>query len=196
MFTDDQDIDRELKGALNVEPSAGFEGRVGRRIHEDRSSRRWVAQAWLAGAAALVVMAGVWLLVSRGQPPVHAPTMVTERTPNAGPIPRDPGVAPSTATRNPSPTATARRVRRVPPQTATQVTGRPAPEVIVPGDQLHLIQQLVREVNAGRLFVPEVAPARPNVPAELVITPVVIDPIPVVTIEPGGGSGSGPKGLQ
>ena len=50
MFSE-QDVDRELKAALSVSPSADFEARVLQRVEADRPSY-WAARyGWLAAAA-------------------------------------------------------------------------------------------------------------------------------------------------
>lgn len=194
MFTDDQDIERELTTALNLAPSGDFEARVLRRIEEDRRPRL-AMPGWLAVAAALLVAAGAWFIATResaAPPPVVTVTDIrSDRRPPA----RTPGVLPpAPQVVEPEAVRSAPRRPRSRPVTALDVASR-EPEVIVPAGQLALIRRWLRQANAGRVEVPDET-ATPSEPVELVIPPVVVEPIAVAGAEPGGGASRGPKGLQ
>ena len=195
MFTDDQDIERQLKAALNVEPSAGFEAGVRRRLQDDRPPRRVALPAWAAAAAAVVVLAGGWLLVTGQHSSDPETAVLTARKPDAAPLAGGPAVPlpPAPGRPQPQPIPSARQAES---GKTDVLRDRNSPEVIVPRGQLEAILRIVRDANAGRLAIPEPPPATPAVPSELLITPLVIQPIPVVTIASPGGSGPGPKGLQ
>ena len=59
MFSE-QDVDRELMAALSVSPSPDFEARVLQRVEADRPSHWPSHYGWLAAAASLVLVAGVF----------------------------------------------------------------------------------------------------------------------------------------
>jgi hypothetical protein len=193
MFTDDQDIDRTLKAALNVEAPAGFEAGVRQRLEQEAPARRFTAPVWLAAAAAVVMLASGWYLAvrdSRIEVPVTVADHVPAQAPALVPVP-SPAPPPEVAAVRPSaPRVSAAR------QVPAQVARRTAPEVIVPPNQLEMIERLMRDVHAGRVELPEQTAAVAEAPPALDVAPVVVDPIPVITL----GTGSVPdpvlKGLQ
>lgn len=182
MFTDDQDIDRTLKAALNVEVPAGFEAGVRQRLPQATPARRSAAPAWLAAAAALVVLAGGWYLAVRDSRVVE-PVTVADHVPRPAPAPApvpvpSPAPPPDVAAARPSaPRVSARRPAQV------QVARRAEPEVIVPANQLEMIERLMRDVHAGRVALPESVAQAGEPPAELTVPPVVVGAIPVPPLE-------------
>jgi hypothetical protein len=179
MFSD-QDVDRELKAALSVSPSPDFEARVLRRVEADRPSQWRTHYGWLAAAASLVIAAGIFYAWNRPSvvvAPVAAPRIVEQTAP--APVVPPPGVpvrkSPSVTPR-PATVAGARRAPR---------TGEP--EVLVPVNQMEAVRRLVRAVNEGRLEVPAPPPQGPMPPPPAVIvTPVVVEPIPLSPLTGGG----------
>ena len=192
MFTDEQDIDRELKAALNVEPSAGFETRVGRRIEMDRP-QRGVRPVWFAAAAAaLLATAGAWFALPTGRTIEPPPAAVAVSTPSDTPQ-GDGSKSAGQPEHSTAQQARAPKRERVP--VASVAAREQKPEVLVPAGQLALIQRLLRQANSGQVEVPTGdSPSTP--PVELVVTPVFIEPIAVAGAEPGGITSPGPKGLQ
>jgi hypothetical protein len=177
-MSSEQDVDRALKAALSVSPSADFEARVRQRIEADRPPRAG-HHGWLAAAASLVIAAGVLYalnrtpvgvigppapqIVERAAPPVEAPR------PDA-PLHRD--------TIEPQPTRTV-RVARHAPRTEE-------PEVLVRGDQMEAVRRLVRAINEGRLEVPAEPPQGPLAPpAAIGVAPVVVASISLSPLGPG-----------
>jgi hypothetical protein len=191
MFTDDQDIDHELRAALNVEPSAGFGAGVRRRIETNRPQRGGRSVWFAAAAAVLLVIAGAWLALPRGRTIEPPPAAVAVSKPSAtsqGDVPKSVVQPNSTAQQALGP-----KPERGP--VANVAAREQKPEVLVPAGQLALIQRLLRQANSGQVEVPAGdSPSTP--PVELVVTPVFIAPIAVAGAEPGGGTSPGPKGLQ
>jgi len=186
MFSE-QDVDRDLKAALSVSPSPDFEARVRQRIEEDQPSGAfdrlragWTARhAWLAAAASVVLAAGLFSVTNR-------PTAVVEdsATPPvvARPEPRPVPVAVTPPTTKP---IERRHVARVRP--AAPAARNTEPEVIVPVNQMEAVRRLVDAVNEGRiaLLAPSEGPVEP--PAEVVVAPIVVEPLPIPALEPDAG---------
>lgn len=189
MFTNEDDIDRALTAALDVTPSAGFEAGVRRRIEADgETPARGVLPYWLAAAAALVLIAGAWFAL-RDRSIVEPAPQLVEQTPAVEPAPRvaadsgrPPGVEVSPALQAPTPVAPERAARTGPAATV-RVARRAEPEVIVPPNQMELIQRLMRDVQAGRVELPEQTAAVAAPPAELVVPPVSVAGIPIPKLE-------------
>lgn len=178
MFTNEDDIDRALKAALDVKPSSGFEGGVRRRIEADRPAAGYgVLPYWLAAAAALVLIAGAWFAL-RDRTIVEPEPQLVERAPVVEPAPS----VESPAVHAPAPVAPERAARTTPAATV-RVARRAEPEVIVPPNQMELIQRLMRDVHAGRVELPEQTAAVTAPPAELVVAPVSVDEIAVPILE-------------
>jgi hypothetical protein len=187
MFTDDQDIERTLKAALNVEAPTGFEAGVRQRLERQTPARRFAVPAWLAAAAALVMLAGGWYLAARDSRVVEPVTMadnvpppapVSVPAPSPAPAPDVVAVRPSTP-RGSAPRPDAVRA----PAPVAAVARRAEPEVIVPPNQLEMIERLMRDVHAGRVELPEQIAAVAEAPAELIVPPVLVGAIPVPALE-------------
>lgn len=182
MFTDDQDIERTLKASLNVEAPAALEAGVRQRLQQETPARRFAAPAWLAAAAALVMLAGGWYLAvrdSRVVEPVTVADYVLPPAPVSVPVP-SPAPAPDVASVRPAMPRAAADPRPAP---SAQVARRAEPEVIVPPNQLEMIERLMRDVHAGRVAVPEQTAAVTEAPAELIVPPVLVGAIPVPRLE-------------
>ena len=121
----EQDVDRELKAALSVSPSPGFEARVLQRVEAERPSRRPAHYGWLAAAASLVIAAGVFYAMNRT--PSSSPRWPQRRSWSA----RRPRVVAPPETRSAEPSAPARvetvRVTRTQAQTAPRIVAPAAP---------------------------------------------------------------------
>jgi hypothetical protein len=195
MFTDDKDIERELSAALTVVPSADFEARVLRTVQQDLPSRRRVvAPVWLAAAAAVLIGVGAWVLSdSRSRPvperSVQPPAVVAETLP---PRAVEQPVKPVPRTSRETPLRPARVAR----PSATETARVLSPEIIVPAGQLALIRRLVGDANAGRPTLPQATADPAAEPAELVVPPLVVEPVAVTGVDPGGSPSQGPKGLR
>ena len=180
MFSE-HDIDRELKGALSVSPSAGFEARVLHRVEEDRPPS-WAARyGWLAAAASLVIAAGVFHALTRTSPALPPAPQVVEQA-----APRPPIAQPDILTSTTTPTTT----REAPRVAVARAPRRAEPEVIVSVNQMEAVRRLVLAVNEGRLTPPVEPPAEPSQgpmapPATIGVAPVVVEPIPLSPLGPG-----------
>ena len=196
MFSE-QDVDRELKAALSVSPSPDFEARVLRRVETDHPSRGLARYGWLAAAASLVLVAGVFSVLNR-TPVILAPApavapQIGERTAPPALTPR-PALPPRyeapAAANKPAPVVTVRASRSA-PRTA-------APEVIVPPNQMEAVRRLVRAVNEGRVELPAEPVQGPlAAPATLDVAPLVVEPIPVPPLDlVAGNTGPSIRGLK
>jgi hypothetical protein len=194
MFTDTDDIERELSAALGAEPAAGFERRV---LESARARGRMqrMARTWLGVAAAVVLTAGVWALNSVTTP---SPMQTTERvTTDADPQARieaaPPGRPSARASAGaPIPLMPAARQRGGAPSVQAS-HGTPEPEVLVPANHLALINAFAREMNGGRVRLTEDTGADERLRI-LVVPEMIIQPIAIATLE--AVSGPGPKGLH
>ncbi len=180
MFSE-QDVDRELKAALSVSPSPDFEARVLRRVAADRPSRWPSHYGWLAAAASLVIVAGMFYALNRKAAvvaPAPAPQIVTHTAPPAV-MPRL--EAPILKSTNALPRVETVRALRRAPRTAE-------PEVLVPRNQMEAVRRLVRAVNEGRIVEPPAEPPQGPMapPAKLGVAPVVVEPIPLSPLGPAG----------
>ena len=195
MFTDQHDIDRELIAALEIVPSNGFEAGVLRRIQQDLPSRRGLAvPVWLAAAAALLIAVGVWMLGDAGNRAIPA-VRVSSGPPVAETTPQPPFEPPVIRSTAPAPQKTARQARAG-AGVAGAAAGSGGPEIIVPAEQLALIRRLVGDANAGRPTLPKPVADPAAEPAELVVPPLVVEPLAVTGMDPGGSLSQGPKGLR
>jgi hypothetical protein len=191
MFSE-QDVDRELKAALSVSPSPDFEARVLRRVEADRPSR-WAHYGWLAAAASLVMVAGVFYALNRTSAVIAPPTpaqVVEQTTPRGGvvgPVREPPVSQPETQKSTTElPRVHATRAQRSAPGSASPARPRTGePEVIVPLNQMEAVRRLVHAVNEGRIEVPaEPQPGPMASPETLVIVPIVVAPISIPPVAP------------
>jgi hypothetical protein len=167
-------FDRDLAAALSISPSSDFEARVRQRVDEDQAPQRW-PYTWLAAAAALVLVAGLFYAMNRTPASDSVPPpQIADRRPDVVLPP-----APPREIESPRVVAIARATRETAPG--------PQPEVIVPLNQMEAVRRLVRAVNEGRVVgaipAPQEGPVAP--PAELAVAPLVVEPIPVPALEPG-----------
>lgn len=188
MFSE-QDVDRELKAALAVSPSPEFEARVLRRIQVDRPLRvgmfsvaRGLKTAGLPIAASMVLAAGLFYALNR-TPAVVAPPptspVVARTEPRPAPVP--PLAEPTT---RPIERRLAARVR---PSAAAR---RAEPEVILPVNQMEAVRRLADAVNEGRIVLAAAAEGSVDPPVEVVVAPIVVEPLPVPALDPDAGGPS------
>jgi hypothetical protein len=189
MFTDDNDIERELRGALGAQPSDGFERRVLDAVEQDRT--RQVPWTWLGAAAAAALAAGLWLL-SAGTTPPAAENVVSRVDPpvQAGRPKAEPASAPADGPVLPpeGPRHTGA------PRFLVASRTSPEPEILVPANQLALIDAFAREIHGGRVRLPEEADADERLRL-LTVPDMTVQPIAIATLETGV-SGPGSKGLH
>lgn len=199
MFTNEDDIDSALNAALDVRPSSGFEAAVHRRIEADRSAPvRGALPYWLAAAAAVVVIAGAWFAL-REEAIVQPEPQLVDRTPPAQSAPsvaandsREPRVEETPAVQTPAARA---RAPRPAPSPAVQAARRAQPEVIVPPNQMELIEQLMRDLHSGRVELSEQTATIAAPPAELVVAPVMVEEISLPMVDLTAPAPSTSKGL-
>jgi hypothetical protein len=191
MFSE-HDIDRELKAALSVTPSADFEARVRQRIDERRARAwRWTsAWTWAAAAAGLAVVVSGAVLMNRSAvaPPVPVPgRTIAGSTPSTAPAPPPTTTAP--AGRHPEVRHGGVPHDAVRHTAATANRESKEPEVLVPPQQAEAIRRLARMVAQGRVEMPDEPLASvAGVPVELAVNPLVVAPIPETATEAGGGN--------
>jgi hypothetical protein len=170
------EIDRELASALSIEPSPEFRARVRARIEREPAPRAWYLQ-WRvvgAGVAALLVAATVGLIMSR--------TTVTNTASTRDPI---------AVVRSDHPTLRVADSTTAQPRIAVPAVRRQSPrvnrvEVLVAPEEvraLRVLADLVREGRTQFVFADEA----PSPVKEIVVAPIVIEPIDAATNpEPGG----------
>lgn len=180
----ERDVDRELKAALSVSPSPDFEARVRQRIDLDRPVRmggvaRGLKTAGLPIAASVVIAAGLFYALNRTPvvvaPPATSP-VVAQAEPPSAPVPASPPMTkpvdrPQAARR--SPMAAARRAE---------------PEVILPVNQMEAVRRLADAVNEGRIVLTAPAEGSVEPPVEVVVPPLVVEPLPVPALDPDAGA--------
>ena len=175
----DQELDRLLAAALDVEHSPDFVGRVRRRIDAERA-RRWSTTGRFAVAACLaaVVLAAVLLRPQRRvAPPARAPA------PTAGSIPSAASVAsaPTRAAMLASvPDARPLSVSR--PKRPARPAGRlRTPEVLLSMEERRGLELAVRVARRG-LLPSELlsAPPETHVLEPIAISPMNIEPLPEI----------------
>ena len=193
MFTDTDDIERELTAALGEQAAAGFERRV-LEAAADRAHTRRVPRAWPGVAAAVILTAGVWALSDvTTPPPMQRPERVpTDADPRA-PVDR---VTPGRQSARPSagaPVLPNPGSRQPAEARAVQGShGAPEPEVLVPANQLTLINAFAREINGGRVRLTEDTGADERLRI-LIVPEMAVQPIAIANLE--AVYGPGPKGL-
>jgi hypothetical protein len=192
MFSE-QDVDRELKAAMSVSPSADFEARVLRRVEEDRPTRVGLfsagrfgmdrftvggalkTPALLAAAASIIIVAGLFYALNRTPVVVAPPTIppIAERT--ALPVTTTPVPPDVPAVKRP-PVRTVHAGRRAPSASL--------PPVIVEVNQMEAVRRLVRAVNEGRVdSIPPPPDAPAATPDDVLVTPLVVERLIVPTLD-------------
>ena len=174
------EIDNELRTALAIEPSADFEARVLRTIEQRATARSWwmPSYAFVAAAAAVVITTALAIVMLRPAidepPPVSARAGSDVHLANAEPI--RPQADPARKTSR-SPVVSAFR--------RTSAAARPsAPEIIVPPNQMETLRRLAVVIEEGRVALAETPEGPVTPPAELVVAPIVVEPL-LPPIDPG-----------
>lgn len=178
-----QDVDRELKALLSVSPSPDFEARVLQRIDVDRPVRvglfsvaRGLKTAGLPIAASVVIVAGLLYAMNQSITVVEEPGTQPVVADAAPPVAKT-APAPPPVKAIDRPGATVRASARAPRGAE--------PQVIVPVNQMEAVRRLVRAVNEGRIPAPTARVDAPlRLPTEVVVAPLVVDPIQVPAVEP------------
>jgi hypothetical protein len=179
-----QELERELRDALAIEPSPDFAQKVRARIAARQSPAVWWKFALpVAAACALVVGLGVW---GHWRPGESAGAIVQRAGSDVGlrPEVRSKPDAKVSANR-PKLAAVRTKVRTIPESTAE-------PEVIVPPDRavaLARFLELARRGAVNEETLKPVASAAP--PPVLEIAPIVVTPLSVPELEPQSGVQTG-----
>ena len=183
-----EDLERDLRQALTIEPSADFARQVRARI--ERTPRRtWspVEMPWLAAAAAVILisLAAWWQTARLAQPLDGVPARTTaavdvllERAPEPAPSPK------------PDIVVRPRRMVR-----ATSVNVSPEPEVIVSPEAARALARFLQLTRSGAVNADQLpAPASSAPPEDLSIVPLAVPSIPVPVIDiPGSPAPSGAR---
>jgi hypothetical protein len=187
MFSE-QDVDRELKAALSVSPSPDFETRVLQRVQVGRGlppslklRRTSKTPGLLAAAASVVLVAGLFYAMNQPTTVVEEPgtrPVVARIEPRPAPVP----ATPPTTKRIELP-----HVARVRPAAAARNT---EPEVIVPVNQMEAVRRLADAVNEGRIVLTAPVEGSVEPPVEVVVPPIVVEPLPVPALDPEAGAPS------
>lgn len=178
------ELERDLREALSLEPSADFERRVRARIHRGPAMFEW--KAWAAAAAVLVLAVGIGWRVILAPSDVPAPPGQTHRAVDVALAPegmpalhRGPGTA--GAAKMPASVRRARAASR-------------EPEVIVPEDNARALTRLIVLVRNGTLDEERLQPVVPSPgPATLAVAPLVVPLLPASKIDQ---TGTAPGGAR
>ena len=185
-----EELERDLRQALTLEPSADFARQVRARI-EGTPRRTWppVEMPWLAAAAAVILIAlAAWWQTARLAPPLDrvparttaAADVLLERAPEPAPASKPDVVVPP------------RRMVR-----AASVDVSPEPEVIVSPDAARALARFLQLTRSGAVNGDQLpVPASSAPPEDLSIIPLVVPSIPVPVIDITGDaarSGAGPQ---
>jgi hypothetical protein len=157
----DDELERELRALLDVEPSPDFVARVRTDVHADAIADVWPTGRWIAVAAAAVVIVSVsvWIATRSVQPLTSPAAIVSQQVPS---VPSVQSLAPPAV-----------------PSSAAQ-TAAPAarvPEVVVSPRESAGLRYLLAALRDGRLD----SAAMPSDHGDVVDMPIVIEPI---TVEP------------
>jgi hypothetical protein len=177
-------LDRELTSLLSIEPSPEFRAKVRARVAGERIARPWHFQWRVAavGAAAVVVASLVIMRVTPTRPSRPAAQLV-EKGPAASvppvlPVPNDrPQMAPvvALAVRQPAPPTNRAEV-------LIDVSARRG---------LRQLSALVRDGRARFVFDDETVPQPPI--GDIVVAPIVIEPVTVTTLSESAGEVEGDR---
>ena len=185
-------LDRELQDALAIEPSAHFVQRVQARLRQAPAPAPTPRLWWALAAAAAIIATGVtgsFVLTSgsRGAPP---PAVGATASPAAS-IARAPVVAPAPPSvpgqARPRPSRHARegsKTRRA-PDTESPTRTLEASAVILPPGQLRAIDRYLALVRGGQLDTSPLAAQPDASAADLVVTPLSIDPLAMISLDSG-----------
>lgn len=175
----DAALDGEIRRALAVDPSPEFLARVRTRIAEEPAPRgrglSWVVVAPAVFALALLTIVALWQRPP-AQSPLTAPALLTARPLGSTAPVSPPAVASSSAV--------AQAFRPAIAGLKPRATGvKDEPEVLIAADEVRALQQLIFNVQEGRIALP---PALATSPVdEIVIDPIAVAPIPPMTGEQG-----------
>ena len=157
----DDELERELRALLDVEPSPGFAARVRTDVHADAIADVWLTGRWIAVAAAAVVIVGVsaWMFTRPTQPLANHAAVASQQVSSAPPVQllEAPAVPLSPQQR----AASAARV----------------PEVVVSTRESAGLRYLLAALRDGRLD----SSVMPKDETDVTDMPIVIEPI---TLEP------------
>jgi hypothetical protein len=188
------DLLRDLKDALDVDPSPAFAAGVRTRLEADAARRRTWLWSTAALVAASVVIAVGFTMFGRGDiaAPVGSDVAAglqsrgNERALSDVAAGRGSDVAAGLQSRGNSDVAAGLQSRGNGLQ--SRGSARPTrrePEVLVPPDQLILIEQLMAAIRDGRVKVEPGGPAIDDVTGELLPPPAIEIPPIVVRALPG-----------
>ena len=170
-------IDRELASLLSVEPSPEFRARVRARIAVEPLPRPWYLQwrAAEAGAAAAAIVAGV-AIMRVGPVPQPTPTAPLVDNGQAAPMRTD----------DPTPAQTPHDG-----SVAARRSSSNSPEVVIDRTAARGLQQLDALVREGRVQL--VFDDEPGLQEDIVVAPIVIEPITVTTLSEPSGDAEGDR---
>ena len=191
----DSALDREIDAALAVDPSPEFVARVRARIAGEPTPAPWWQLRWtmlvpVAGAAIVVIAAAMWWrepspeqVASRAGNDVVLSAPSLERPVSSQvdttPIPRVPRVQGRSPRALPGPQSVAPTLSG-PQPVARILSGPREPEVLISRDEQRAFALLVAAVREGRIrSLPDERTTDASLePADLALTPLVIEPLP------------------
>jgi hypothetical protein len=188
------DLDRELRDLLAIEPSPEFAAGIRARVAEQAIAGGWRPPLWLAAAAVLVVSAGLGLVMLT---PSRAPSVVAPDVRlSVAPVPVAPvaAVVPPAAPAGPS--AERRRegtMRTSQPPARAGAADSQAPVIIIDPRQREVVARLFddlrRSMAGGREVKVDDTVAETEIAeialAPIAVAPMVVEPIPVTVVDGG-----------
>ena len=172
----DDELERELRALLDVEPSPGFAARVRTDVHADAIADVWLTGRWIAVAAAAVVIVGVsaWMFTRPTQPLANHAAVASQQVSSAPPVQllEAPAVPLSPQQR----AASSVRWHCGFPGTRAASAAR-VPEVVVSTRESAGLRYLLAALRDGRLD----SSVMPKDEIDVTDMPIVIEPI---TLEP------------
>jgi hypothetical protein len=192
------DLDRELRDLLAIEPSPEFAVGIRARVAEQAMAGGWRPPVWLAAAAVLVLSAGLGLvmLTPGGKATVVAPAEHLPVGRGEEPVPLAPVAALVPAATAAVPSAEPRRVgtmRSSQPLARATAADAQAPVIVIDPRQREVVaglfDDLRRSMASGRGVKVDEMPAETAIadmePAPIAVEPMVVEAIPVTVVESG-----------
>jgi hypothetical protein len=190
-------LDREIRAALNVEPSTAFVARVRQRIAREPVRPAWY-RSWNVGATAAVAIVVVMALIVRIERgslttvgPTQQPSVIESRTP-AGIPELQPTPSVVSGFRRPTPSVVSGFSRTS--QTRSVVSfsrTRTTPEILIDAREAAALRALFAGASLGNVDLVPLADAAAKAasdltpPEEIVVAPLVNEPLTPV---PGEGA--------
>jgi hypothetical protein len=184
------DLDRELRDLLAIEPSPEFAAGIRARVAEQAIAGVWRPPLWLAAAAVLVVSAGLGLVMLA---PSREPFVAPDVRLSAAPVPVAPVAAVVPATVPPTEPRRTGTMRASQPPARAVVADSQGPVIIIDPRQREVVARLFddlrRSMAGGREVKVDDTVTETEIAeialAPIAVAPMVVEPIPVTVVDGG-----------